>query len=113
VWIRGAEEGLGKLDGDSCVPGVVGWTRYVSYLLNEVRLNVIDFQTDGIQMAFSVLGDGLICERCCVCLDVRVKDVLVQWSSAKVSGIYLLQDSGYSLILLRYVRGQFSFVLDA
>ena len=64
----------------------------MSYYLNEVQLNVVDFPTDGIQMAFSVVGDGLICEMCRVCLDVRVKDVLVQWSSAKVSVIYLLQE---------------------
>ena len=48
-------------------------------------------------MGFSVLGDGLICEMCRVFLDVRVKDVLVQWSSAKVSVIYLLQRDIVSL----------------
>lgn len=42
-----------------------------------------DFPTDAIQVAFSVLGHGLICESCRVCLDVRVNDVLMQWSSAK------------------------------
>jgi hypothetical protein len=69
---------------------VVSWTRYVNYFLNKVRLNLVDFPTEAIEIAFSLLGDGLICEMCRVCLDVRVKDVLVQWSSAKVSVIYLL-----------------------
>jgi len=53
----------------SCVSGEVGWTRYVIYFLNEVRLNFVEFATDAIQMAFFVLGDGLICELCRLCLD--------------------------------------------
>ena len=38
-----------------------------------------------------MLEDGLICEMCRICLDVRVKDVNMRWSSAKVRVIYLLQ----------------------
>ena len=38
-----------------------------------------------------MLEDGLICEMCRICLNVRVKDVNMRWSSAKVRVIYLLQ----------------------
>ena len=44
-----------------------------------------------------MLEDGLICEMCRICLDVRVKDVLLKWSSAKVSVIYLRQEDIVSL----------------
>lgn len=57
-----------------------GWMMVAAPLVWSARP---EFPTDAIQMAFSVLEDGLICEMCRICLDVRVKDILLQWSSAK------------------------------